>query len=267
MKLFTVAFLSSIAFTSSLSAQSNSLDTNIPVNFYNGENNGAMDVATSFYDILDTSQIETSILDIDNNGAAEIGVRFLDNCSDNGCLTTILFYSENRWLEIYSEQVDKIELENTNGDVANIISSNNIEWQWYTNKFIGRAVNSQHISQLTDPIEDVDLNFWFSNLSDQFDSVTEYRIDLDKNGTVERIALLNGVQVCNGNGRCIGHVINEDNTYGGKIFHYPNELHIQDNENSVNLVSNNPNSTIIYAFEDQYINVENIIKPMPVKVK
>lgn len=236
------------------------------VQFYTGDNSGALAIATEFYE-LTNENVETSIIDIDSNGSAEVSVRFLDQCIDNlKCPTTVLFYSDNQWLEIYSEITEYIELDKSFGDVARISSSNGLTWSWYMDKYIGRVSESTII---WDAAEKVELESSFSMIDEirRAESAIQYNIDLDSNGTLEKIVLVTDGLTCNGFGRCDGFVFTNNNRFAGKVFHYRGELFVRERGSQLDLIVNHPASFVIYAYREPNIFITDTINAMPVRTK
>lgn len=261
--VFGILISGLIVFSSAVNAEGNDLTDVI---FYSGENNGALEIAKKFYDLEDTSKIESSILDIDNNGAAEISVRFIDECDNNKCLTTILFYSEGQWLEIYSENVESIAIQSTEKDVSNIVTSNGVSWEWLDTKFIGRVPDTLRISQFAEAV-DFEPKLLSGVVTGNFDNAIQYSIDLDQDGTFEKVLLLDSLESCNAQGRCKGYIFTDLGDYSGTIFHYKDELRVKDTGENTLMITNNPTSSIIYAYEEQSLIVDKVIQPMPVKAR
>ena len=236
-----------------------------PVPFYDGDNNGALAIATEFYS-LTTEVVQTSVVDIDSNGSAEVAVKFTERCQDNKCPTTLLFYSGDEWLEIYSEMTKSVELNKSIGDVARISSSNGLTWSWFRDKYIGRVSESDIIWEVAkkEKVEDA------FNLLDEVktaNSSVQYNIDLDGNGTDEKIILLTDSISCNGFGRCDGYVFTNNNKFAGKIFHYKGELFARERGDRKELIVNHPTSFMIYAYREPSMFITDTINAMPVRQK
>ena len=233
--------------------------------FYDGENSGALAIASDFY-TLNSETVKTSVVDIDSNGTAEIAVKFTDRCEGDKCPTTILFYSGNEWLEIYSEKTESISLDKTLGDVARIESSNGLTWSWFRDRYIGRVSESTIIWDVAEkqPVETL-----FSTLEEikTSKSSVQYNLDLDGNGSEEKIVLLTDSISCNGFGRCDGYIFTKENQFAGKIFHYKGELFVREKGSRRELIVNHPTSFMIYAYKEPNVFITDNINAMPVRQK
>ena len=97
--------------------------------FAPGENGGALPVAQSFYG--QSQPMETSIIDINDDGAAEIAVKFTEGCADDVCNTTILYYADSRWLEVFRDQTSTLQISSQiEQGMRELVTAENARWYW-----------------------------------------------------------------------------------------------------------------------------------------
>lgn len=235
------------------------------VAFYDGDNNGALSVAQNFYKISD-EKFETAILDIDDNGSAEIGVRFADRCLDDGkCPITILYFYNDEWLEVYSEITQSISLEKIeNVEIKRVVSSNDLMWTWFKDRFVGFPNNAKDIWDLSDRLSVEDGLKFIPEVGTSTMSY-QYNVDLNSDGTLEKVVSVQDLLSCTGFGICKAYIYDDLNNYIGQLPTFDGRLLIREVADGTQIISPSLDGFLVFAYNDQNIFMTNKIGTMPVR--
>lgn len=208
--------LAAIAGFTLLAAPAIAQETLSTVIFAGGDNGGALEVAQSFYGR--SQAMETAIVDIDNDGSAEIAVKFLDGCDEEGCTTSVLFYSENQWLEVLSHPTEALSLsgETTNG-LRQIVTSDNARWHWNETGFRPSPDRGGLIwtagSQEVDLLPSEAQHSKIRTLSDP----KRFSVDLNGDGAMESVVFSISPEDCSSVNLCPVVIHNADGTEAGEV--------------------------------------------------
>jgi hypothetical protein len=185
--------------------------------FAAGENGGALPVAQGFYG--KSQAMETAVVDIDNDGSAEIAVKFTEGCTTDGCLNSLLYYSNDQWLEIIQNRTQDLAISSVSTDgFRNIHTTDNAVWKWINRQYQpvpdqGDVIwDAGEASGVLSPAEAANKDIR------EFSDPEKYTLDVDGDGSDESFVISISPSDCGPMNACPVIVHSSDDVLLGKIY-------------------------------------------------